>query len=401
MLKPISEILTSPKLHENVSNRLTEMKENVKSSLMPTSFQNRPPVKHRKGLVMDRNWWFYNICLSCMPALLIAVMCYHEKGNMEKFYDDQRLLDQKRIYGDDYIPPAEVQEESKRDGESKAWIGTTFYNSLVALVEYMPEGLGEAATSLVRDVDEKTDEPTSTNITSTVTKESPETQTLSDIIHRIQILEERTGASDQSLTNKPLSPEYRLKRLQQSGIRNRIDDRLIDQWKKEERDLEQDRKGDNKTKEEEVEEALLPLSRSGTMWMGMKLVIKQKGNELIDNVALAIGYTRDASKTGDDALRSMATNIGDASNRNHVDLMDTKNNGSNDPYADFEETSIGQNVVSPLADNIDHAAKETLGNTKTSVPRKMRSWIWNIVTWKRRPTNDIQESNRGDEPAQK
>jgi len=135
--------------------------------------------------------------------------------------------------------------------------------------------------------------------------------------------------------------------------------------------------------------------------MGMKLAMKQKGNELIDNAALAIGYTRDVNKTGDDALISMATNIGDASSRNHVDVKDSKNDGSTDPYVDFEETSIGQKAVSPLADNIDHDAKETLVNTKPSVLRKMRSGVWNIITWNRGPPIDTQESNRGDESAPK
>lgn len=409
MLKPMSEILTSPKLQNDVTNRIVKLQESAKSKLIPTFLQNRPPPKGHKTLVMDRNWWFYNICLACVPGLFIAIICESQQGQMKSFYDDQRLMNLRRIYGDDYIPPT---PSSPRPEDSGRVI--KLYNSIMALLGLVSEKksesdiflirnkgeenepdsatinstaaekLSNAENSLILDIDQENDEPNAATINLTGAAKATEEQTLSDLLCRIQTLEKSIGINP--LNDKPLSSEYRLKRLEQSGIQNRVDDRLIDEYKKNANQLHKyDRKGENEARELRNDESSLPVSISEAMRIGMKELMKQKINEFSDNVALVMGYSSDANRAEDDALDYVPVTISNNS-RHDVDLEEFKNNGSNDPSIDFKHPT----------NDIEHDGEIAIETQKPGNVWKAKSWIKNIIRWKKHPAVDSKESTSRD-----
>lgn len=383
-LKPISDILASPTLQKDVTNKLTKFQENAQD-LLPNFLRNESLGKNRK-LVMDGNWWFYNILLALAPGLLVLIVCESYQSEMEEYYTAQNIANKKRIYGDDYVPPHETMvDDSGRVMK--------LYKSLMEIIDYISGKPIETNVSTIRDVvTEKeepnptaivNDEPNNTVIDSTYVKESSEDQNMSELVSRIENLEKRIGIINNISLNKPMSQEYRLKRLEQSGIQNRVDDRLLDKWRKEER-------GQRENEKTHEESSLLP-SISEAMWMGMKEVVMKKGSEFLDEVGFININGRNTDEAGDEVINSTIVKTIDSNRKHNIDVEKSEENSS------ANQSIVGQKMLSPSSDVINDGSIGTIGTKYAEDPKDGKSWIRNIIGWKRISRFDIKDSSREDE----
>jgi len=101
---------------QEIFDRLIEFQKDAQSILMPQFLKDGPSLgqRERRGVVMDANWWLWNIAMACTPGLLITLVCQYYKSDMEEFYKKQQLLEGKEENG------SRVEEGEKNNPSSKA-----------------------------------------------------------------------------------------------------------------------------------------------------------------------------------------------------------------------------------------------------------------------------------------
>jgi len=364
---PISKIITSKKFQDNVSMQFTEFTKKFQSIVTPKDFKNRPSWE---GVEMDAAWWRYNMFLACIPSIIIVIVCESNQKEMEKYVKEKSLLDQKRIYGEDYV--AKVESELDRTGDTTLWsVPNKLYNNIKIIFGFATEEeILVADNHLLQDNDEISHEvPNSTIPRKSVImgeEEGREQEQFSELIRRIQMLEEKVGVKNESLQDIGLEKKkkYNVKRLQQSGIQNRIDDRLMGQWEEDERLRKRER-------DDEESSTVLSLREK------IKSKIKQKGSEFIENVVLVAGYNRDTK----DDVSEESNNDGVGSSGTALKLKESDDKMSAYSHADFVE-----NVSQDVNDGSKELLKTTPGSTRYS-------WISNLL--KRRTEVDAPAPNQG------
>jgi hypothetical protein len=242
------------------------------------SYMN-PRLRNRVGPTMDRQWWFYHIGLALSPAVCIALLCEYYQEEMNDFYKEQQERETRRFHlmmgeGTDVvegglIPAAAVSSSNHKPtvhgyptianpsmmeslGMTRLldscphWLQQflhTIYQTInPASVEYgddhKDEPIHTESLQVFRNSKDlshptsslpPTPSPSQTLITETMNT-SP--ATLESLLERIQHLETIIDSQQQQQREKVIQQrmDYQIQRkLNQSGIRNRLEDKLLNE----------------------------------------------------------------------------------------------------------------------------------------------------------------------------
>lgn len=302
------------------------------------------PRPERTGPVMDREWWFWNILLMSLPGMLIGLYCeFIAKPEMHEFlgklFDEQR----KRIMGAGFEfaeekAPVAIQEMSNED-----------------------------ATKTQATVEEL---------------ESDENLSLMSLKRRLDALESQLKVKDSQLEHLR---KHQIERSGQSGIHNRIEDRLVEHWKSQRKPstdkAEDDTDGDNSFSER-LKLAVLH---------GIKENLKAKKKEMGDFGREMVARARSivwggdipssspesSSNDNDDSQEKLVLAVDDdASYANRASEMTSSvsSNGPKDMAQAAKETSIAA-IEAPCA---AHSASEAIsdGDRENFQARYWKSWFW-------------------------
>ena len=119
-LAPISAALKSPKVKQQIFDRLLAFQKDAQSVLMPQFLKDGPSLgqRERRVVVMDANWWLWNIAMACTPGILISIVCQYFKSDMQEFYRKQQLLEGNDVNENE--GHNNMEEEEENDPSRKA-----------------------------------------------------------------------------------------------------------------------------------------------------------------------------------------------------------------------------------------------------------------------------------------
>mmetsp|Transcript_8587 Transcript_8587/g.9909 ORF Transcript_8587/g.9909 Transcript_8587/m.9909 type:complete len:488 (-) Transcript_8587:174-1637(-) len=211
-LPPISKILTSPKLHRRVMDKLVHFQKETQSILLPDSLQNgRPSHEQRmaKTIVMDLKWWTWNIALACVPALLIMSVCEYYQDEMKEYYERQKMMNTKALNDDnekkveESVDLLNVIDNENHDGSFIDRMYDSFFNIFVAGRTPHDESTSSTDSTnggnqvKISPKDYETNQKVSTDENNHEGKyetiNGTPDQSTKELLHRITILEEKLG----------------------------------------------------------------------------------------------------------------------------------------------------------------------------------------------------------------
>jgi hypothetical protein len=192
--KPVPELrmpsIDLNQVGETVESRLTQAQQFVFNFWRggEKAEASRP---ERTGPIMNHKWWFWNILLMSVPGTLLGLYCeFKAKPEMHEMLGKLDEEQRKRIMGagfefDDKEESISVQEEMSTEDTIKA-----------------------------QAIDEEL--------------ESEESLSLMALKRRLDAFEFELKKKDRQLDHLR---KYQIERSQQSGIQNRVEDRMIEGWK--------------------------------------------------------------------------------------------------------------------------------------------------------------------------
>ena len=167
-----------------VESRLTQAQEFVYKFWRG---EDKGPRPERTALNMDKTWWFWNIMLMSMPGIMIGLYCeFKAKPEMHELLGKLNEEQRARILGDTLEAEDELFEMGDRN---------------------------------VQQLQESTNAEIATD---------DENLTLLALKQRLDALESQLIKRDKQLDHLR---RYQLERTQQSGVQNRIEDKMISEWK--------------------------------------------------------------------------------------------------------------------------------------------------------------------------
>jgi len=208
----------------------------------------------RTKLVMDYDWWKWNLLLMISPSLLLASYCQYAKPEAMAYHKAQKMEERRRIMGEDWNEEVEKEVEElellEMEGEQrKVWR---------VLVESGQVLLGKREeVDKSREVDEvvvqaavapiqtptavappppTTSTPTTPSTNDTIEiKLTSENQVIASLLSRIERMEHQlqTQSQEETPKSKAQIKKYLLERSNQSPIQNRAEDRAMNDWRKE------------------------------------------------------------------------------------------------------------------------------------------------------------------------
>jgi hypothetical protein len=306
----------------------------------------------KQGAVMDGRWWVWNVVWAVTPALLIAGYCETRgKAAMRDFHRSQELVELKKVLQYN----AEDNSNGTLDEESFAAMATAILDAREAAerepsaYETLLRWLSEMQTALnilwpndalVRDADvnKPPNENGGADVAPTAStpsvspgqagrqapqlplprdKSEPE-PSVQNLLLRIQQLEATIQDNQAPLNTPPAAPvttnteisarqlEHSLQRVKQSGVRNRVEDELLQKWKPYLDSASMAAKAESpdsiKVNPSEpagitikMQEYLQCATRSLLLWMGQDLVVARK--ESGDDDAQGESSAQQASST--------------------------------------------------------------------------------------------------------
>ena len=283
------------------------------------------PRAKRIGPKMDQKWWSVNIILALTPAALVALYCESQRGPMEEYFRSVREKERRRIMGEFGVNEedeetammmAKMDKLDIGENEAKKSFFDRFVDAASSLYAY--------ATSLRRDDGDENDsdgttEPDTEGSTSDdtsptinhVAAEASDTAasdvsvaaasdatvgpttdpSIAALIQRIEALEEQLGAKtateEKNKRMRQHQLHYRLQRANQSGVQNRAEDRMIDEWRNEEKEKKRRQQADFDNAGKPPEFSLLEIIKENA---------RQKGQILMEYGIAATDALKDAAK---------------------------------------------------------------------------------------------------------
>jgi len=166
----------------------------------------------RKGpVVMDRNWWIWNLGLATLPAFCLAILCESFREEMEEYYKEMDGKQKKRIFGRENL-----YDEDDIHGNTL---------NMDKELSSVKEENSKIRKALERDVNDSFNEEK-------ISHESKLSDTdLNHLLQRIEALE-RSETRQRAIHHHQ---KYELERTHQSGIKNRVDDKRAKRYLKQEK----------------------------------------------------------------------------------------------------------------------------------------------------------------------
>jgi hypothetical protein len=347
----------------------------------------------KQGALMDGRWWFWNVAWALTPALLIAVYCETRgKAAMRDFHRSQELVELKKV-----LQYNAQDSNGTLDEESFAAMATAILDARETterepnVYEILLRWLSEMQTTVnilwpkdasARDADTNkppgenggmdvapTTAPTPSVSSGRVDRQAPQLPlprnesepepSVKDLLLRIQQLEATIPAAAPVAPDTDISArqlEHGLQRVKQSGVRNRVEDELLQKWKPyldsvsvadkaESRDsIETNQSESTSNAIVRMREHLQDATRSLLLWMGQDLVVASKESDGDD-------AQRESSEQQASNTKGCAVNVSD-----HPASQNAKQNS---PQA---------SEVSP--------SQEALGNGKSKQSTLRSWWPW-------------------------
>jgi hypothetical protein len=224
------------------------------SAAAASAVPNRPV---KKDINMDVRWWIWNILFAIVPALAIGIYCeFRGQKLMHEYYTGLETEQMKRILGEDavldewVVPPPEnfvvrivrfgreitaMLLSSMGDGDGDGDDASTPQhrvndNTEQLAIEQQPTT--RTLASAGKTADDSVVVPTRQDAPVPAPPSSAAESTPSykdDLVVRIEHLEALLLKQEQE---RQRQIKYQLERLQQSGTQNRVEDDLIQKWKR-------------------------------------------------------------------------------------------------------------------------------------------------------------------------
>ena len=122
-LKPITEIVTSDKFQTQVMDKLTSLQKQAQELILPDSLKFSRPShedRMRRAVVTDTKWWIGNIALSCLPAVLVALVCEYHTGEANEYFERTNRMNAGRQGMDaDSVGERDRNDANGRDTKTK------------------------------------------------------------------------------------------------------------------------------------------------------------------------------------------------------------------------------------------------------------------------------------------
>ena len=204
--------------------------------------QQQRPIS--TGPVMDAEWWFWNIAFALLPAFLIATYCEFRGQPRMRAYERRREIEElKRVMGDDFIIPPELEEEvpiesfAQRLRKVAREVSFFFSGAAGELSEgeagdgTAKEGKKEEDTQregakvsapMTRAVDAKKDVSTETAPPTAPSRDELTERSLLDRVAKLEAIVQ------EQRERRLRDVHFELDRLRQSGVQNRMDDEVRD-----------------------------------------------------------------------------------------------------------------------------------------------------------------------------
>jgi hypothetical protein len=283
--KPSISLKEFNKLYEVANSRLSWIRNkvfsiwnadyntNTTTTATSTAKEQKRPIRH--GPIMDATWWFWNVAFALLPAVLIGLYCELRGEDLVVEYKRRKQLDDiRRVIGDDELVNAIVSDQKREEATpftTRLWTMLDELSSKVTTLflgkpssssgqeeplsgsgddgarppcspakeqpalpvpGLSPAALGPTSTIVSTPSTPNTTPPSACSpediqaITTPPSAYSPED--IQAILGRIEQLEVLVKDQQQRRTR---DIQYQLERLNQSGVKNRIDDKLIDSFK--------------------------------------------------------------------------------------------------------------------------------------------------------------------------
>jgi hypothetical protein len=200
--------------HVKQAATFIELRLNEAQSMI-RGFWNREGTNINKGPEMDRLWWTWNIALALSPAAAIAIGMelwgkpYVEKRNkeIEEFQRNKLGL---------------LSEEEEEEAYAKIKSG----NSITSIMGGGAAAIPSSPTPSQQETSQLPQPPTteSSNDLNTAPEFAADDMSIEALARRLQLLEKKLERQNQQLEHQR---KYNHQRQNQSGIRNRAEDKLL------------------------------------------------------------------------------------------------------------------------------------------------------------------------------
>lgn len=328
---------------ETVGSRLTQAQQFVFD--IWRGEKAGPPRPERTGPVMDRRWWFWNILLMSVPGTLLGLYCeFIAKPEMHEFLGKLNEEESKRIMGAGF----------EFEGET----------ATISIQEMSNENVMKAQAIV--------EEP-----------ENEENLSLMALKRRLDALESQLKEKDRQLDHLR---NYQIERSRQSGIQNRVEDKMIEHWKLQ-------RKPSTKTAEDVTDSDISFSERMKLAVLhGIKENLKTKkkeienfGRDMVDR-ARSIVFRGDispsspgsSSNDNDDPNEKLVCAVeAAASHTNRASELISSSVSSNDPQ-DMARAAKEASNAAIEASCAAQAASEAISDRdrENFLARHWKSWFW-------------------------
>lgn len=258
-LKPLTDIVTSEKFQSKIIEKVTQFQKQAQEHLLPESLKHARPSheeRFRHAIVMDNKWWAWNIALSCLPAVLVALICEYHKDEAKEYFERMNNEISKGGGGNSNQNFKKITVDDNDDDE-KGTMDKVKEAVKLALFGIQPELLSNdesinnlnashntSQQAIIPPSNEKIDNHESSQRNthhSSIQKindndglNKNEDQSINELLNRIKALEEKLGIENtdhhlshgRSMNDNNSSESIRINdRIPQSNIRRRIEAR--------------------------------------------------------------------------------------------------------------------------------------------------------------------------------
>lgn len=256
----IKNEFTKQKAKSTIQTITESISQNWKEISPFESFSHR--LEHRKGPVMDEKWWLRSLAGAVTPGLLLYLFLDSYTDEMNEYHAEQKRRERQRLLGENV-------EEDIEEREEKDMIAVRDTNDKENANDHITSSSQNMTSSEASDTDIKL------------------------LLARIEALEQ---AQQKQRSKKQTN---RVGAQAQSGIRDRVDQKKIDQFRREDElarktqlsEEEENNVGKMLSKAwEQVQEYIFPYEEKKDLqdyfemfYKMVKVVMTEKGNEIIQS----------------------------------------------------------------------------------------------------------------------
>lgn len=376
----ITPIQSSTKIiqRDEFVNKIKDFQTRVQNFILPESFllKNKDRLNmmtsdhqmEQRKLVMDKKWWMYNLFLSCVPGILVLVVCEYHRSEMVEYYE--KMNKSMSEEGEENLPGYENRLGGSRKRSSNLFVSDDDENTQrekKGIMDRMKEtanvvfGIGDNLSANTNIDDDSSQhhaqDETSNHKNSMINdKTSKKDATVEELLARIETLEAKLGVKMGVEKDKTAMSNSSNTRISKSNIQKRIEMRKRQQLI----DVEEEKQCENSHNQTRNSASVLLYDNF------------QELKQMIDQYLLSFFGNN--------------SNDGNENNNNHDDIMNHVHNKSEEDDHPSIITETSENLVGTITqldntDSIKEAKNDEFSN-KSSNNSSLLKWIQKRILFK-------------------